>query len=108
MVDVDTIGAIVAEIFEIPDEYIGETIELANDELTMGAMAVRFADIMRRDVEVTHVPLDTLEEQMGKEYATMFEWFNEDGYEADLAGLRAEHDIHTTRLEKYLADHDWG
>lgn len=51
-------------------------------------MAARFTDIMGRDVEITHVPLNTLEEQMGEESQPMFEWFNESGYEADLAGAR--------------------
>lgn len=108
LVDVDTIGALVAEAFETPDEYIGEAIELADDELTLGAMAARFADIVGNTVEVTHVPIDTLEDQMGEESASMFEWFNDYGYEADLAGLRAEHDIDATRLEEYLDEHDWG
>lgn len=31
--------------------------ELVDDELTMGAMAAQFADIMSHDGEVTHVPL---------------------------------------------------
>lgn len=56
---------------------------------------------MGRDVEIPHVPLDMLEEQMGEESQPMFEWFNESGYEADLAG----HDIDATRL--VVGIHDW-
>lgn len=108
MVDVDTIGRFVAEAFENPTEYGGTAIELADDELTLEAMAVRFADLMDQPIEVTSVPLDALEEQMGEEYAVMFEWFNEHGYEADLAGLRADHNIEFTRFERYLDKHDWG
>jgi uncharacterized protein YbjT (DUF2867 family) len=108
MVDVDTIGAVVAEAFENTDAYVGTAVELADDELTMGAMAARFADVLGRDIEVTHVPLDTLEDQMGEEFATMFEWFNTHGYEADLAGLRAEHTVDFTQFQEYLKDYRWG
>lgn len=44
LIDVDTIGAIVDEAFETSDEYIGEVIELADDELMMRMMATRIAD----------------------------------------------------------------
>jgi uncharacterized protein YbjT (DUF2867 family) len=108
MVDVNTIGAVVVETFENTDAYVGTAVELADDELTMGAMAARFADVLGRDIEVTHVPLDTLEDQMGEEFATMFEWFNTHGYEADLAGLRAEHTVDFTQFQEYLKDYRWG
>lgn len=57
---------------------------------------------MGRDVEITHVPIDTLEKQMGEESQPISEWFNESGYEADLVG----HDIDATRLEVGIHDGD--
>ncbi|WP_129114219.1 NmrA/HSCARG family protein [Halegenticoccus tardaugens] len=102
MVDADNIGAIVAEAFGAPEEYVGETFELASDELTLQATAARFADLLDAEMEVVHVPIDDLRESRGEEMATMFEWFNEEGYDVDLVGLRREHDVAFTRLEEYL------
>ncbi|WP_101295113.1 NmrA/HSCARG family protein [Halegenticoccus soli] len=103
MVDVDNVGAIVAEAFGKPDEYVGEVFELASDELTLQAAAARFADVLGVEMAVEHVPIDGLRERRGEEMATMFEWFNERGYDVDLAALRRDHDVAFTRLEEYLA-----
>ena len=44
---------------------------------------------------------------MGEEYAVMFEWFNEHGYEADIEELRNEHDIEIVDFEAYLTKNGW-
>ena len=52
------------------------------------------------------MPWDQFREQMGEEYAVMYEWFNEVGYEADIPALRSEYPELST-LEQYLPDHGW-
>jgi hypothetical protein len=43
---------------------------------------------------------------MGEEYAVMYRWFNDVGYEADIAALRREYpDL--TDFEGYLRSHGW-
>lgn len=108
MVDVDDIGETVAEAFANPDEYIGETFELASDEHTLEGAAIRFADTTGVDMDAIHLPIEEVEEEMGEEYAVMFEWFNEHGYEDDLPGLRANHNVDSTRFEEYLEREGWG
>lgn len=107
MVDVDDIGALAGEALADPDRYIGEEIELAGDELTLEAMADTFGRAMNTDVDAQHVPTDVTREQMGEEYAVMFEWFNEHGYEADIEELRNEHDIEIVDFEAYLTKNGW-
>ncbi|MFC4552665.1 MULTISPECIES: NmrA/HSCARG family protein [Halorussus] len=108
MVDADDVGAFVAEAFADPDRYVGRADELAGDEHTLESAATVFSEVLDREVEPVHVPLDDLREQMGEEYAVMFEWFNEHGYEADIDALRADHDVDFADLETYLREHDWG
>ena len=52
------------------------------------------------------MPWDQFEEQMGEEYAVMYRWFNDVGYEADIAALRQEYPELTT-FEQYLHGHGW-
>ncbi len=43
---------------------------------------------------------------MGEEFAIMYRWFNDVGYEADVAALRKEHP-ELTDFERYLRGHGW-
>ena len=108
MIDADNLGGFVAEAFADPDRYLGEAYELASDEHTLESAAEVFSSVLGRDVEPVHVPIEEFREQMGEEYAVMFEWFNEHGYEADIESLRADHDVAFTDLETYLREHGWG
>ncbi|WP_135852780.1 NmrA/HSCARG family protein [Halorussus salinus] len=108
MIAPDDIGGFVAEAFADPDRYRGESYELAGDEHTLESAAETFSTVLDREVEAVHVPIDEFREQMGEEYAVMFEWFNDHGYEADIEALRADHDVAFTDLETYLRERGWG
>jgi hypothetical protein len=41
--------------------------------MTLEAMADTFATAMNGDMDVQHVPMDVAREQMGEEFAVMFE-----------------------------------
>ena len=107
IVSVDDIGGLAAEALADPERYEGQAIELAGDEGTLEEMAQVFTEVTGVDIEAQHVPVDVAREQMGEEYAVMFEWFNEHGYEADIDALRREHDIDPSSLEEYLHEYGW-
>ncbi|WP_227354555.1 hypothetical protein [Haladaptatus salinisoli] len=44
---------------------------------------------------------------MGEDQALTFEWINEHGYEADIAGLRRDAGLDLTGFETYLAENGW-
>ena len=73
VVDVDDIGSLAARALTNPDQYVGEAIELAGDGKTLEEMANTFSTVTGTDVEPQHVPMDVTREQMGEEYAVMFE-----------------------------------
>ncbi|WP_224450459.1 NmrA/HSCARG family protein [Haloprofundus salilacus] len=110
MLDVDDLGAFVVKVFADPERYIGETFELASDELTLTATAIRMADVTGVDVTAQHVAPADLEEMMeqgGEEYRVMFEWFNEHGYESPIDKLQADHGLSFSRLTAYLERAGW-
>jgi uncharacterized protein YbjT (DUF2867 family) len=77
----DDIGFFAATAFNNPQEYIGRQIELAGDKVT-------FPEVAKIYERVTGVP--TRFEALPIE-ERMFEWFAEEGYEADIPALRRLH-----------------
>jgi uncharacterized protein YbjT (DUF2867 family) len=100
------IGVFVALAFENPGEWIGREVELAGDEMTMPEVAGTFSRVVGREVSYYQVPWDQFEENAGEEATVMYRWFNDHGYEADIAALREEHPGLIT-FEEYLRTHDW-
>lgn len=107
MLDVGDYGAVAARVFAAPDEYVGEIIEVAGDEHTLESMAATFTDILDTDVEAVHVPLNDAREQQPEDLVMMYEWFNEEGYTADIDALETEFDRQFHSLATYLRNHDW-
>jgi uncharacterized protein YbjT (DUF2867 family) len=106
MVTVDDIGAFAALAISDPAHWIGRAIELAGDELTMPRAAEIFGRVIRRPVHYVQVPLAEFRRTWGEEQATMFTWFNQVGYGADLPALRAIYPALTT-LEQWLRRTGW-
>jgi NmrA-like family len=106
MLDADDIGVFAAMAFENPDEWIGREVDLAGDEMTMPEIADAFSRVIGSEVHYFQTPWDQFEEQMGEEFTVMYRWFNDYGYEADVAGLRKEHPG-LVSFEQYLRSHGW-
>ena len=50
-------------------------------------MAATFTDVLDTNVEAVHVPLDDAREQQPEDLIAMYEWFNEEGYTANIDTL---------------------
>jgi uncharacterized protein YbjT (DUF2867 family) len=105
-VAVEDVGAFAAIAFENPEGWIGREVDLAGDEQSMPEIAETFARVIGREVSYYQVPWDQFEEQMGEELTVMNRWFNDVGYEADIAALRQEYP-ELTSFERYLRSHGW-
>src|SRR3712207_6431466 len=105
-VAVEDVGAFAAIAFENPDRWIGREVDLAGDEQTMPVIADTFGRVIGREVSYYQVPWDQFEEQMGEEFTVQYRWFNDVGYEADIAALQQEYPELTT-FERYLRSHGW-
>lgn len=107
MVDVVDIARVTVEALRRPDEFVGESFDIAGDEHTLSEMAAIIANVSGHPVEPFHVPIDAAREELGDEMATLFEWFNEEGYDVDILGLEDRLGIELTRFEEYLVSNGW-
>lgn len=100
------IGFFVGEAFDNPDEWVGRTLEIAGDQLTIA----EFVDVLSRSVgvEVVHQQLawTTYQEQNGEEMTEMLRWFDESGYNVDIAALRSQYPSLLT-YQEYLQSLNW-
>lgn len=106
VIAVDDIGAFAALAFSDPDTWIGRALEIAGDELTMTQAAETFGRVLGHQVEYVQVPWEAFEEQSGEELTVMYRWFEDEGYETDIAALRDMHP-ELVRLEPFLRAQDW-
>lgn len=105
-IDVEDIGAFTELAFTNPDRWIGRELEIAGDERSMEEIAATFGSMTGRTVSYLQVPWDDFREQAGEEYAVMYEWFEDEGYQADVERLRKEHPG-LIDFDTYLAAHGW-
>ncbi|MEU8472305.1 NmrA/HSCARG family protein [Streptomyces sp. NPDC029006] len=105
-VSVEDIGAFTLLAMSQPDRWVGRSVDLAGDELSMAECAEVFARVLQRPVEVRRIPWDDFLEQQGEEMYVMNRWFETTGYEADLAQLRTIRPGMLS-LEDYLHRHHW-
>lgn len=87
---VDDIGFFAALAFDHPSGFIGRAFEIAGDELTMSETAQVLGRVLGRTVQFQEMPLERLR-SFNEEMAVMFEWFDKEGYQADIAVLHALH-----------------
>jgi uncharacterized protein YbjT (DUF2867 family) len=90
MVAVDDIGHFAALAFDRPGDFLGAAFEVASEELTMLEIADTFSRVMGRPVRFAGGPERIAEiRQYSEEFARMYEWFNEEGFNPFMPGLRA-------------------
>jgi len=104
----DDIGAFVALAFVRPEHFIGKELEIAGSELTNPQAAEVFSQVLGKPVKFQKLPLPLVRLVLGKEFYLMFRWFNEAGFNADIAGLRRQYpDIRLHSLEEWLRNEGW-
>jgi uncharacterized protein YbjT (DUF2867 family) len=96
LIAVHDIGAFAAMMFDQPQKFIGEGVELAGDELTESQIAAAFGKVIGKTVALVQPDGPPAYEDM----AIMVDWFNEYGYQADIPALR-------TRLPGLLNFESW-
>lgn len=99
-------GAMVAEVFDRPTEFLNREIEVASVEMTMTEIAAAFSQVLGRSVTYQQIPFEAFEQQAGEEVTTMYRWFERVGYAADLAQLQRDFPA-PTDFESYLRDRGW-
>ncbi len=88
----DDIGIFAADAFDNPGRFIGRQIELAGDELTFPEVAQIYERVTATPTRFEALPINE----------RMFEWFAEEGYQADIPALRRQHSELLT-FEQFLS-----
>ncbi|KAK6356234.1 hypothetical protein TWF718_000606 [Orbilia javanica] len=82
------IGFFAAEAFMKPDQYKGQKISLAGDELTYGEFKKIFEQKTGEKLPTTFKIIGSAINYMVNEMGYMFKWFDDVGYGADIPALK--------------------
>jgi uncharacterized protein YbjT (DUF2867 family) len=104
---VSDIGYFVGEAFDNPEEWLGRTLEIAGDQLTIAEFVDALSNAAGVDVHFQQLDWSAYEARAGEEMTIMLRWFDEIGYDVDVQELRSKHPNLLT-LEQYLENLDWG
>lgn len=82
-------GEVAAEVLLDPERFVGRAIDVASDELTGEQEAAALAEVLSHEVAYQQLPVEALGAP-GSDMRLMFEWFESNGYQANVEALRAE------------------
>jgi uncharacterized protein YbjT (DUF2867 family) len=100
MIAVPDIGVFARLAFERPEQFAGQALELAGDELTIPQIAQTLRHAGRR-IRYARLPKPLL--KLAGPEARMLFWFGDSGYAADIPALRRTHPGLRT-LDQWLTD----
>jgi uncharacterized protein YbjT (DUF2867 family) len=106
MIAAEDIGVFTALAFANPQEFLGKTIELAGDELTESQTAEVFGRVIGRPVQLVAPTPGGGRYASEEEMQAAFNFFNGQGYNADIPALRKRHPDLLT-FEQYLRKNGW-
>jgi uncharacterized protein YbjT (DUF2867 family) len=107
MVALKDIGAFAAAAFLRPNDFLGQAIDLAGDELTMPETAALLTEAMSRPIRFQEFQMEQAEAAMGHDLATMFRWFNEVGYAIDIPAVKQQFGMPLTTFAEWIKTVDW-
>ncbi|HZZ83190.1 MAG TPA: NmrA family NAD(P)-binding protein [Anaeromyxobacteraceae bacterium] len=81
------LAGLVRTIIERPTGFRGVRMEVASDELSGLDLARLLSRVTRQQIDYLELPLEELRER-SEDLASMYEWLDQVGYHADVAGLR--------------------
>ena len=92
--------------FERHEDLSGRAIDIAGDELTMPEAARMISSAAGREISFQPTPIDQVR-QFSDDFATMLEWFDNSGYEADVEGNANEFGIAPTQFADWANAISW-
>ena len=104
MIAVEDIGKYGALAFTDHERMKGREIDIAGDELTMPEAARALSAATGKTIEFVPIPIAAVR-QNSDDFATMLEWFERVGYDADIEGLTSEFRIQPTKFADWARTH---
>jgi uncharacterized protein YbjT (DUF2867 family) len=106
MIAVADIGKYGALAFDKHEELNGREIDLAGDAHTMPETAEILSRATGRPVTFEPTPIEDVR-QFSADFASMLEWFDSVGYDADIEGRASELGVQPQSLEDWAATSNW-
>ncbi len=107
MVAVADIAVFALMALRHPEEYVGQTLEIAGDELTMPQAAEVLSWVIGHSVRYHKTPRWLARFSMSEEILKMYDWLGVRGYHVDIKALHARHPQLLT-LEEWALQRGWG
>ncbi len=101
MISVADVGKIVAEAFAEPSRYRGREFDIAGDEMPMERIVKEISRVLFHTIRYDHIPESRAEEVVGRDWALMFQWFNEHGYDVDVLATRMRFEYYGVPLASF-------
>jgi len=106
MIAVKDIGQYGALAFERHAELAGQAIDIAGDVKTGPQIAAALSAIIGRPIGFFQVPIAEVRKS-SDDFASMLEWFDRTGYDADIDGNAQRYGIRPTRFEEWARTVRW-
>lgn len=101
------LGEFVTLVLERREEFRGQRVVVASDEVTGRQMAAAMSHRVGRTVEYQVRPIEQVR-AWNPDYAQMFEWLNRIGFNANVEGLRNRWpEVGWRRFETWAAEQNW-
>ena len=105
LISVEDIGFTAAIALDNREDWLGRSMEIAGDSLTLPQVAQKFSAALGHKVEFVEQQLQELK-KIDNERFLMMKWLNGPGYQADIAAIRAMHPSLMT-LEQWIEKGYW-
>jgi uncharacterized protein YbjT (DUF2867 family) len=94
-------------LIERRDQMFGKRFDLAADELSGEEQAKILSHAIGRPINYQQIPIAAIRQQ-GEDVATMFEWFDRVGADANIAALRRDFpEVRWPSLADWASEFDW-
>ena len=106
-IGVQDIASFAVLALENRERFLGESIDIAADELTGEQAARILSEASGRTIEYVQTPLEQVR-AMNEDFALNLEWLNRVGYSADIPHLRSEFpEVEWETFEAWARRQDW-
>ncbi|WP_437583376.1 NmrA/HSCARG family protein [Paramicrobacterium sp. CJ85] len=97
-----------ALVFDDPQRFDGQRIELASAEVTGAETAEALSEVLGHRVEYREIPLDAIEASSNHDLAAMMRFFRERGYSIDIDALHAAYpEVAWHSIESWAREQRW-
>lgn len=107
LIAVDDIGRAAATVLAAPDKWAGQTLDLAGDALTWEEIAQAIGAAIGRTVDFYPLPPEWVAESMGADYAAYYDWLWQEGFAANIDGMKERLGFRPKDFATYLSKARW-